>query len=83
MGGCGGPCPTAPNATGSLPGAGTCKVSGTGCPRGAADQGRIKALGGEDTANGVERPSCAARCTQGCWGGHGGAGRERGAASLG
>lgn len=46
-------CPAGPSA---------CKVSGTS-PRGTADQGRIKALGGEGTAR-VEGPSLC--CTQGC-----------------
>lgn len=68
MGGCGSPCPAVPCATGSLRGASACKVSGSSCPRGAADQGRIKALGGEAAATRVERPSRGACCTQGCLG---------------
>lgn len=46
-------CPPGPSAR---------KVSGPS-PRGTADQGRIKALGGEGTAR-VEGPSLC--CTQGC-----------------
>lgn len=69
MGGCGKLCPTVPRSTESVPRAGACKVNGKGCPRGTADQGGIKALGGEATATGVERPSHAVCCTQGCLGG--------------